>query len=310
MSIYLDVIWLLNFSFDLFLLLLTAIALKRKIFKLRILLSALLGSSIVLMMFSPLAFIATHPIGKMIISMMMVLLAFGFKRFRYFFQSLLTFYFVTFMVGGGMIGAHYFLQVEMSYLDGVLMTNSTGFGHPISWLFVLIGFPVVWIFSRNRLEGLEAKKIHFDQLVTVTISVESTQFTLNGLVDSGNQLFDPITRSPVMIIDTLKAQNYIPKPLVNQAIQDDVMKSMSESGNESHPWEHRVRIIPYRVVGSEHQFLLGFKPDEVWIETKNEKIKVHKTIVGLNRTKLSSEDEYECIVHPKMLQGQSIEHVS
>jgi stage II sporulation protein GA (sporulation sigma-E factor processing peptidase) len=310
MSIYLDVIWLLNFSFDLFLLLLTAIALKRKIFKLRILLSALLGSSIVLMMFSPLAFIATHPIGKMIISIIMVLLAFGFKRFRYFFQSLLTFYFVTFMVGGGMIGAHYFLQTEMSYLNGVLMTNSTGFGHPISWLFVLIGFPVVWIFSRNRLEGLETKKIHFDQLVTVTIRVESTQFTINGLVDSGNQLFDPITRSPVMIIDTLKVQDYIPKLLVNQAIQDDVMKSMSESGNESHPWEHRVRIIPYRVVGSEHQFLLGFKPDEVWIETKNEKIKVHKTIVGLNRTKLSSEDEYECIVHPKMLQGQSIGHVS
>jgi stage II sporulation protein GA (sporulation sigma-E factor processing peptidase) len=309
MSIYLDVIWLLNFSFDLFLLLLTAIALKRKIFKIRILLAALLGSSIVLMMFSPLAFIALHPIGKMIISMIMVWLAFGFKRFRTYFQCLLTFYFVTFMVGGGMTGAHYFLQTEMSHLDGVLMTNSTGFGHPISWLFVLIGFPVVWMFSRNRLEGLEAKKIHFDQLVTVSIRVDSTRFTLKGLVDSGNQLFDPITRSPVMIIDTLKAQSYIPQELVNQAIQDDVIKSMSES-SESHPWEHRVRIIPYRVVGSEHQFLLGFKPDEVWIETKNEKIKVHKSIVGMNRTKLSSEDEYECIVHPKMLQGQSIGHVS
>ncbi|MGM0873573.1 MAG: sigma-E processing peptidase SpoIIGA [Bacillota bacterium] len=310
MSIYLDVIWLLNFSFDLFLLLLTAIALKRKIFKIRIFLAALLGSSIVLMMFSPLAFMAIHPIGKLIMSMIMVWLAFGFKRFRYYFQSLLTFYFVTFMVGGGMIGAHYFLQAEMGYLDGVLMTNSTGFGHPISWLFVLIGFPIVWMFSRNRLEGIEAKKIHFDQLVTVSIRVDSIQFTLKGLVDSGNQLFDPITRSPVMIIDTLKAQDYIPQQLVNQAIQDDVMKSMSESGNNSHPWEHRVRIIPYRVVGSEHQFLLGFKPDEVWIETENEKIKVHKTIVGLNRTTLSSEDEYECIVHPKMLQGQSIQDVS
>ncbi|KKI93731.1 peptidase [Bacillus sp. SA1-12] len=310
MSIYLDVIWFLNFSFDLFLLLLTAIALKRKIYKLRILLAAFLGSSIVLMMFSPLAFMATHPIGKMIISMMMVIIAFGFYRFRYFFQSLLTFYFVTFMVGGGMIGAHYFLQAEMKYLDGLLMTNSSGFGHPISWLFVLIGFPIMWIFSRNRLEGLEAKKIHFDQMVTVTISVDSTQFTLSGLVDSGNQLYDPITRSPVMVIDTMKAKEYIPAQLVYQALQQDVMRSLSESGDESHPWEHRVRIIPYRVVGSENQFLLGFKPDEVWIETKNEKIKVHKTIVGLNRTTLSSENEYECIVHPKMLQGQSIEHVS
>ncbi|MGM7720282.1 sigma-E processing peptidase SpoIIGA [uncultured Metabacillus sp.] len=310
MSIYLDVIWFLNFSFDLFLLLLTAIALKRKIFKLRIILAALLGSSIVLMMFSPFAFMATHPLGKMVISMMMVVIAFGFKRFRFFFQSLLTFYFVTFLVGGGMIGAHYFLQAEMEYLDGLFMTNSSGFGHPISWLFVLIGFPIMWLFSRNRLEGLEAKKIHFDQMVTVTISVDSTQFTLNGLVDSGNQLYDPITRSPVMIIDTLKAKDYLPDQLVNQALQQDVMKSLSESGNEGHPWEHRVRIIPYRVVGSENQFLLGFKPDEVWIETKNEKIKVHKTIVGLNRTTLSSENEYECIVHPKMLQGQPIEHVS
>lgn len=309
MSIYLDVIWLLNFSFDLFLLLLTAITLKRKVFKFRIFLASLLGSSIVLMMFTPLAFVATHPVGKMIISIFMVLIAFGFKRFSYYFHGLLTFYFVTFMVGGGMIGAHYFLQSEVNYLDGMLMTNSNGFGHPISWIFILIGFPVVWVFSRKRLEGIEAKKIHYEQLVTVTIKVDAIQFTLNGLIDSGNQLVDPITRSPVMIIDTLMVQDYIPKQLIDMALQDDVMKSISES-SESHPWEHRVRIIPYRVIGTDHQFLLGFKPDEVWIETKDEKIKVQKTIVGLNRTKLSSEDEYSCIVHPKMLQGQSIKNVS
>ncbi|WP_078434422.1 sigma-E processing peptidase SpoIIGA [Metabacillus halosaccharovorans] len=309
MSIYLDVIWLLNFSFDLLLLVLTAIVLKRKINKLRMVLAALIGSSIVIMMFTPLAFLANHPLGKMCISVLMVLSAFGFKRFRFFFQGLLTFYFVTFLVGGGMIGIHYFLQQEMTYLEGVLMTNSTGFGHPISWLFVLIGFPVLWLFARNSIEGIETKKIHYDQLVKVQITVDNIQFSLKGLIDSGNQLFDPITRSPVMIIDTLKVQEFLPKLLVHQAIQDDVMKAMSEQ-NEGHAWEHRVRIIPYRVVGSEHQFLLGFKPDEVCIETKNETIKVQKTIIGLNRTTLSSEDAYECIVHPKMLQGPSIQQVS
>ncbi|MBU7592026.1 sigma-E processing peptidase SpoIIGA [Metabacillus halosaccharovorans] len=309
MSIYLDVIWLLNFSFDLLLLVLTAIVLKRKTNKLRMVLAALIGSSIVIMMFTPLVFLANHPLGKMFISVLMVLTAFGFKRFRFFFQGLLTFYFVTFLVGGGMIGIHYFLQQEMTYLEGILMTNSTGFGHPISWLFVLIGFPVVWLFARNSIEGIETKKIHYDQLVKVQITVDNIQFSLKGLIDSGNQLFDPITRSPVMIIDTLKVQEFLPKLLVHQAIQDDVMKAMSEQ-NEGHAWEHRVRIIPYRVVGSEHQFLLGFKPDEVCIETKNETLKVQKTIIGLNRTTLSSEDAYECIVHPKMLQGPSIQQVS
>lgn len=310
MSIYLDVIWLLNFTFDLLLLVLTAIVLKRKMNKLRMIIAALVGSSIVILMFSPLAFMATHPIGKMLISIVMALTAFGFKRFSYFFQGLLTFYFVTFLVGGGMIGVHYFLQEEMTYLDGILMTNSNGFGHPISWLFVLIGFPSLWLFARNRLAGIEAKKIHYDQLVNVKIFIDTTQITLKGLVDSGNQLHDPITRSPVMIIDTLKVQDFLPKLLVHQAIQDDVMKAISSDQNESHPWEHRVRIIPYRVVGSEHQFLLGFKPDEVWIETPKETFKVKKTIVGLNRTTLSSEDAYECIIHPKMLQGPSIQQVS
>ncbi len=309
MSIYLDIIWFLNFSFDLLLLLLTAIALKRKIKKYRIVLAALLGSSIVIMLFTPLSLFASHPFGKMFVSVLMVWIAFGFKRFRFFVQILLTFYFVTFLVGGGMIGVHYFLQSEMSYLNGVLMTNSTGFGHPISWIFVIVGFPMLWIFSRNRIEGLETKKIHFEQLVNVTIKVDECELTLRGLVDSGNQLYDPITRSPVMIIDTLKASHFIPEPLVNQAIQEDVMESLSNN-EQSHPWEHRIRIIPYRVVGSENKFLLGFKPDEVVIETKDEKIKVQKTIVGLNRTKLSSEDEYECIIHPKMLQGHVMEQVS
>lgn len=310
MSIYLDVIWLLNFSFDLLLLVLTAIVLKRKINKIRMIISALIGSSIVIMMFTPLAVMANHPLGKMFISILMVLTAFGFKRFRFFFQGLLTFYFVTFLVGGGMIGVHYFLQQEMTYLEGILMTNSTGFGHPISWLFVIIGFPILWLFARNSIEGIETKKIHYDQLVKVQIFVDNVQFTLKGLIDSGNQLYDPITRSPVMIIDTLKAQEFLPQLLVHQAIQDDVMKAMSEQQDEGHSWEHRVRIIPYRVVGSEHQFLLGFKPDEVWIETQNETFKVQKTIIGLNRTTLSSEDAYECIVHPKMLQGPSIQKVS
>ncbi|MGG3888942.1 sigma-E processing peptidase SpoIIGA [Metabacillus fastidiosus] len=308
MSIYLDVIWFLNFSFDLFLLLLTAIILKRRIKKLRLLLGALIGSSIVILMFTPFSFMAVHPLGKLAISVLMVLISFGFQRFRSFFQSLLTFYFITFMIGGGMLGTHYFMQVEMGVLDGVMMTSSTGFGDPISWLFVLIGFPLAWYFSRNRLESLETKKIKFDQLVQVLIKVDSNELLLRGLIDSGNQLYDPISRSPVMIIDTSKAKSFLPEKLFEQALKDDVMASISQDSEETHEWEHRVRLIPYRVVGHENQFLLGFKPDEISIQTREGTIHVKKAVIGLNRTTLSSDDEYDCIIHPKMMQG--IQNVS
>ncbi|PLR69663.1 sigma-E processing peptidase SpoIIGA [Bacillus sp. UMB0893] len=309
MSIYLDVIWFLNFSFDLLLLLLTAILLKRKIYKLRLLIGALIGSSIVLLMFTPLSEIMVHPISKLAISIMMVVTAFGFKRFKYFTQSLFTFYFVTFMIGGGMIGTHYFIQTEIGILDGVLMTNSGGFGDPISWLFVLIGFPATWFFSRKRLDDLEMKKIQYDQIVTVSIKIGDFHFRLKGLIDSGNQLYDPISKSPVMIVDVQKAAEYLPGPLISIALQEDVMAALSGT-TESHPLEHRMRIIPYRVVGKTNQFLLGLKPDEIIIMTETEAILVPKAIVGLNRTCLSPDDEYDCIVHPKMLQGQSVQDVS
>ncbi|VWA41068.1 Sporulation sigma-E factor processing peptidase (SpoIIGA), partial [Bacillus altitudinis] len=85
--IYLDVIWLLNFCFDLLLLLLTAFILKRQVKKRRYMLGALIGSSIVLLLFTPFAMIVSHPLGKLLFSVLIVLGTFGFQRFRSFFQK-------------------------------------------------------------------------------------------------------------------------------------------------------------------------------------------------------------------------------
>ncbi|MCT8139743.1 sigma-E processing peptidase SpoIIGA [Anaerobacillus sp. CMMVII] len=46
MAVYLDVIWFLNFCIDLLLLLLTAIVLKRNIVKWRLIMGALVASSV------------------------------------------------------------------------------------------------------------------------------------------------------------------------------------------------------------------------------------------------------------------------
>ncbi|WP_078547285.1 sigma-E processing peptidase SpoIIGA [Litchfieldia alkalitelluris] len=308
MYIYLDIIWLLNFLFDALLLLLTAIILKRKIIKWKILIAALLGSMIVVLMITPLSSISSHPIIKIMFSIMMVLIAFGYKRFRYFLQGLLTFYFTTFMIGGGMIGVHYFFEYEMVITNNVLATSSTGFGHPISWLFVIIGFPLSWYFSKSQIENIETKKIHYDQIVEVEVIIDEVHFRIKGLIDSGNQLYDPISKSPVMIMDTDKIRNLIPEQIIKQSMNMEQL-GMNED-EEPHKWESRVRIIPYRGVGQTHQFLLALKPDKITIFHDNEMIIVKKALVALNHTRLSSEDEYQCILHPKMIISSSIQPAS
>ncbi|KAA0548019.1 sigma-E processing peptidase SpoIIGA [Bacillus sp. BGMRC 2118] len=303
MTVYLDAIWLLNFCIDASLLLLTAMILKRKVQKVRIIMSALIGSCIVLFILTPFFSIVSHPVVKLLFSVVMVLIAFGFKRFRYFFQALLTFYFSTFLLGGGMLGLHYFMKSDIEIWNGVVATKSTGFGSPVSWIFVFVSFPLLWYFSKTRLEDMEMKKVQYDQLVEISISIEEQTIMLRGLVDSGNQLYDPITKSPVMILDISRAKGFLPPEIIEKS---DGLDSFTMS-DSSHPWESRLRIIPYRGVGQQHEFLVAIKPDFVKIRQKEESIYVKKVLIGLSKSTLSSDDEFDCIVHPKMLMQSSIQ---
>lgn len=306
MTIYLDVIWLLNFCIDALLILLTSIVLKRKIKKRRVMAGALVGSSIVILMFTPISQFALHPVSKIFISVIMIFASFGYKRLRTFVQTMLMFYFVTFVIGGGMVAVHFLFQTESELWNGVLATRSTGFGDPISWGVVIFGFPVLWYFSRKRIEDTEMRKVHYDQLVRVEIQIDDKRLEMTGLVDSGNQLYDPITKVPVMVVDVGKTKEVWPEELVERSKNIEELSGTSDT--EGHPWEHRLRVVPYRVVGQEHQFLIAVKPDKVkvlydqqWVETK-------KVLVGLNHTSLSADGEYDCILHPKMLvnvQGES-----
>lgn len=64
-----------------------------------------------------------------------------------------------------------------------------------------------------------------------------------------------------------------------------------------------MRIIPYKVVGREHQLIIAVKPDEILIECEEEILLVEKGLVSFTIQELSSDGAFQCIVHPKMLTG-------
>ncbi|MDP4553086.1 sigma-E processing peptidase SpoIIGA [Alkalihalobacillus macyae] len=299
MAVYLDVIWLLNFCFDYMLLALTALFLKRQVRKRRLAIGALIASFYVLFLFIPVLTFMVNPIVKLLYSLVIVSVTFGFNRFRSFFQCWLLFYFVTFMIGGGMMGAHYFLQQDVTVYNGAVATQGTGFGDPVSWLFVLIGFPSIWWFSKRRVDTLETTKIHYDQLANVVIHIDDHTISAVALIDSGNQLQDPLSGSPVMILDMTVHAEHFPTTFIEKAKN---VTDFQEEG-EVDKWEHRLRIVPFRAVGQDHQFLCAIKPDEVVISMDDGAITVKKVLVGLSFHTISGEKEYSCILHPKMLTG-------
>ena len=70
-------------------------------------------------------------------------------------------------------------------------------------------------------------KIEYDVLSDVMIEINGITFMLKGLIDSGNQLYDPITNTPVMIVSSPALADKLPKEIL--LLADDDSDSLSTS---------------------------------------------------------------------------------
>lgn len=299
MEVYLDIIWALNFLFDSLLLYLTAIILKRDVRLWRIFAGGFIGSIIILLSITPVHSYAGHPITKLFFSIVMVLTAFGYKRCRFFLRGLMTFYLMTFLIGGSLIGVHYFVKFDLKLSSTVLLASVKGFGDPISWLFVLLGFPIAWHFSKRNMEAIEITKIQYDSLIQVIIEINDVSYQFKGLIDSGNQLYDPISKMPVMFISIRERVADFPQYLAEMAEKPE--KFILGTEEIAPDWEQRMRIIPYSVLGQEHQLIIAIRPDKILIEKEGTFYHVERGLVSFSMQQLSPDDAFQCIVHPKML---------
>ncbi|MBM7692353.1 stage II sporulation protein GA (sporulation sigma-E factor processing peptidase) [Peribacillus deserti] len=299
MVMYLDVIWLLNLLFDSLLLTGAALMLKRKVSVVRIGAGGFIGSIIIILNFTPLYAWAEHPLTKLIFSIAMTLAAFGYRRLKYFVKGLMALYLITFLLGGTMLGVHYLFQSNITSVQTKVTYLMNGFGDPVSWLFVIIGFPVSWIFSKRNLDSLEMTKIKFEKMVKVLITIDDFTVTATGLVDSGNQLYDPLTQAPVMIFSLKGYEEQIPVNMLHLLQQPECI--MESGAVYDLPWAGRLRLIPSKVIGADQQILPAFKPDSVQIYVDDGFIDVKKCLVSFTLQQLSPEMEYAAIIHPKMM---------
>ncbi|MEK6453986.1 sigma-E processing peptidase SpoIIGA [Caldifermentibacillus hisashii] len=307
MTLYLDIIWLLNFLFDSMLLSLTGVILKRKIRKRKIFFGGLIGSIIVFAPFITNAALFFSPLFKIAISVLMVWIAFGFKRMRFFFTNLSAFYLLTFAIGGALIGLHYLFSFQYNAANALFLTNIRGFGDPISWLFVIIGFPILYFFSKDTFDKWETVKIEYENLVDVEISINNQTKQLRGLVDSGNQLYDPLTKKPVLIVSLKKTAGFFPKEVL--AVFEDVHQLWKENELPSE-WMNKISIIPYRVVGKDNLLLAAVKPDKVVIRADKKIYQTNRLLLAFINQTLSADDRFDCIIHPKILAQSHHEQVS
>ena len=199
MKIYLDIVFLLNFIIDFFILYGVKSILKEKIKLIRILLGSIVGSLTLIMLFVKIEALVLL-LGKFLISLIIILVTFGKKNF---WKNLVYFYLISIILGGS------FYLLDITYEEGNLLVFRNNY---LINFIILIGGSIVIIFLFVR-ENIKYKNT-FANKYLVKISLNEKTYELEGFIDTGNRLVDPYKKRSVILVN-LKLRgkaNYIYVP--------------------------------------------------------------------------------------------------
>lgn len=305
--VYIDLIFAANLLIDGVLLWLTGWLVKMKVSWWRLILSAVVGALYVVMMFVPeLSFLYTFLI-KFSLSVIMLWIAFGFRSLQSYLRVLGAFYIINFAAAGGIVGVHYLLQNTGDIWNGILFTSTGGQAYrlKIGFWFVLAILPLVLLVFKLT----HASRVRREQLETyigeVSVEISGVTVTCSGLLDTGNRLSDPLTRTPVMVMEASLWEDHLPDTWRGRLTQDGVDRLLLETDGQSFAWQDRMRLVPYRGINRGAAFMLALKPDLVMIKLGEETFYNKRVLIGLDGGTLSGDGAYRAVIHPDLAQRES-----
>lgn len=302
--VYIDVIWLVNLVLDGFILLIAAFLARRAVRRWRMIGASAIGASYALFLFIPQTSFLMTFFCKFLFSILMVWVAFRPKGLLDFGKMLGLFYLASFVSGGAAYAANGFFH-NMTFKNGLVLIS----GRPV-WLqqsslfLILLALPVVWLLGKSAWNRLGRARHREQNLWTVHVSLSGHDVTFPGLLDTGNALTDPLSRTPVMVADWELFREVLP-PALTALLEKgtDIATVLGEVEMED-DWQARFRLVPYRGVGGTMGMLLSFRPDEVLLTEREKPGPEHacrRILVGLNPKPLAADGSYRAILHPSMI---------
>ncbi len=232
LTVYLDILFFVNFTVNSVILLLCIRLSGLKVKFLRILISGLIGAFYGIAVYLSWGKPLNNGAFKLLVSAMMVIIATGRVGFKKFFYCLIMLYAVSFICSGALMALVY-LKGE-SIFGGVKYINLL-----LSLLVSAITvFCILYVKAKKALR--EVKKIK--------VCVNGKEVNLNALVDTGNMLTEPISGMPVAIVEGKALNNII---------------------GDGH--NLKIRLIPYKSLGCDCDMLTGFIPDSFTVDKANVK---------------------------------------
>ena len=281
MTIYLDIVFLENVFINYTILIATTMLLKQKFKFGKALISRTLGyiSSIILFLIKSSLLIEISL--KILISVIMILIVYGKKKFL---RNILFFY-LTSLVFGGVATIIIFsikpesLNISEKFSNGTILIKNIIKASIISTVVIFI---VSKLIKNNELK----KRNIYD----LEIFYKGKMLKIKAFLDSGNLLKEPITGKSVIIVekDSLKG-------IVERDVIDNLKNILSGKWLKDVNAKFSFFIIPFVSLGNDNGILIGFKPEYIKIYAETEILK-NDIVIGIYDGKLNNNNLYTSLI--------------
>ena len=285
MTIYLDLIFLENVFMNFIIIYATAIIIKKEIKIFRIILGSTIGAIYACIYYISNLEIYSSIFLKIILSIVIVYISFNSKKIKDILKELLIFYLTSFTFGGVTFALLYFINPEsILFQNGVLVGI-----YPLKMILIggLIGFVII-IISFKTIKNKITKK---DMFCRLKIWFKEKEIILNGVIDTGNFLKEPITGHSVVIVE---------KEILADAVPENILNNMNNIINGQYiidkTCSSKIKIIPFSALGIDNGLLIGIKPDKFIIYYQEKEKMCNDVIIGIYNKKISKNNKYHALV--------------
>lgn len=292
MTLYIDIIFLENIIMNYIILFATGLIILKKVKHIRILISSIIGSSYSVMLYITKLEIYDNQIVKFILSVVMVYVAFTPKDIKKMIKNIIIFYLTSFCFGGA---AYYLLyNVSPEQIKNINGVMTGEYPIKIAILGGILGFFIINIAFKIVKNRIDKTSIIYD----IEIGYKEKQVGLKVLLDTGNLLVEPISKAPVVIVDSEKLKQIL--DLSSLEIMRNAKIENIDSLEED--LKLRCRILPFSSVGKNNGIMIGFKPD--YIKVYEEEKIIKEVIVGVCSNKFSKNKYYSGLIGLDLLNSE------
>lgn len=232
---------------------------------------------------------------KILLSIVMIYIAFKPSSLKDLSKQLLIFYMTSFVFGGAALSLIHFIKPQEAYMQngiyiGEYPMKVVALGGIVGFVIIIIAFKIV----KNK---ISSKDIFYN----IEIFIEDKKIETSAMIDTGNMLKEPITNTPVIVVEHTLLYDIIPKQILNNI--DEILSGNLESIEEElrEKYLTKLKFIPFSSIGKTNGMLLGIKADKFIIRNEEESKEIEKVILAIYNKSLTKRGEYRALLGINMI---------